>query len=66
MPAGGVGEELTAARLESLSLARVRAGLRGDRAPRHDAGLAALGDVPARWHAALAAMSARRETLLVG
>lgn len=79
-------ETADVARLESLSLARVWAGLRGDRAQRLDAeraeqqaaeyvaataqarldaaerevravdaGLAALGDVQARWHAALAA-----------
>ncbi|MFI2102982.1 hypothetical protein ACH436_06800 [Isoptericola sp. NPDC019693] len=79
-------ETADVARLESLSLARVWAGLRGDRAQRLDAeraeqqaaeyvaataqarrdaaerevrvvdaALAALGDVQARWHAALAA-----------
>jgi len=79
-------EAADVARLESLSLARVWAGLRGDRAQRLDAeraeqqaaeyvaaaaqarrdaaerevravdaGLAALGDVQARWRAALAA-----------
>ncbi|MCK9795153.1 hypothetical protein M1843_15490 [Isoptericola sp. 4D.3] len=79
-------ETADVARLESLSLVRVWAGLRGDRAQRLDgeraeqqaaeyvaaaaqarrdaaerevravdAGLAALGDVQGRWHAALAA-----------
>ncbi|MFE5342396.1 hypothetical protein ACFQ80_19380 [Isoptericola sp. NPDC056578] len=82
-------ETADVARLESLSLVRVWAALRGDRAQRLDAeraeqqaaeyvaataqarraaaerevrvvdaGLAALGDVQARWHAALAAKEA--------